>query len=73
MLDEFRDAFTSKKFLRKLNFIRISLFTRKLEFVSNILHIIVSGNSFFASKLPPDYLKLDLFDNLGNSKVLTQF
>ena len=38
-------------------------FTWKLEFISNIFWLIVSGDS-----LVPDPLKFDLFDNFCNSK-----
>ena len=61
---------TSKKLLknRSCTFLVVSYFPCKLDFVSNILSMIVSGNSFlFLTR--QDSFKRDLFDNFGNPKA----
>ena len=60
---------TSKSLPKNRNwtFPVVCYFTWKLEFASNILWIIFSGNSFFLHQAQ-DSFKLDLFDNLFNSR-----
>ena len=60
---------TSKNLPKNRNwtFPVVCYFTWKLEFASNILWIIFSGNSFFLHQAQ-DSFKLDLFDNLFNSR-----
>ena len=61
----------SKKVLKNSNltFPVVRCFTWKLELVSNILWLIVSGN-LFHSNSSPDPFKHNFFDNFGNSKAL---
>ena len=61
---------TSKNLLKNRNwtFPGVRYLTRKLEFVSNILCAIVSEKCF-CFWLALDPFKIDLFDNIGNSKA----
>ena len=53
---------------RNRTFPEAPYFTWKLDFVSNILYMIVSGNIFLPLTCP-GLFRLTLFDNFGNSKV----
>ena len=64
-----------KQLLKKINwtFPVVPCFTWKLEFISNILSVIVFGNSFFASNSPQAPLNLICFTILVTLRPLTLF